>query len=92
MRRRDCRTPGTLPGCGDRQEHSGRPEPRGDGPAPTGTLSVPLWRAIAVFRFAALGYVLVLYVRNAADYAHPFLAAPVLLGMIVWTIIAPGMP
>ncbi|WFE26908.1 DUF5931 domain-containing protein [Solwaraspora sp. WMMD791] len=57
-------------------------------PAPTGTLSVPLWRAIAVFRFAALGYVLVLYARNAADYAHPFLAAPVLLGMIVWTITA----
>ncbi|MDG4769244.1 DUF5931 domain-containing protein [Solwaraspora sp. WMMD792] len=57
-------------------------------PAPVGTLIVPLWRALAVFRFTALGYVLVLYVRNAADYAHPLVAVPVLLGMIAWTVAA----
>ncbi|MFV2009780.1 MULTISPECIES: MacS family sensor histidine kinase [unclassified Micromonospora] len=57
-------------------------------PAPVGTLIVPLWRALAVFRFTALGYVLVLYVRNVADYAHPLVAVPVLLGMIAWTVAA----
>lgn len=57
-------------------------------PAPVGTLIVPLWRALAVFRFTALGYVLVLYARNAADYAHPLVAVPVLLGMIAWTVAA----
>ncbi|MDG4767651.1 DUF5931 domain-containing protein [Solwaraspora sp. WMMD406] len=57
-------------------------------PSPPGTLLVPLWRAIAVFRFTALGYVLVLYVRNLGDYAHPLIAIPVLLGMIAWTVVA----
>ncbi|MFV2021787.1 MacS family sensor histidine kinase [Micromonospora sp. LOL_023] len=57
-------------------------------PSPAGTLIVPLWRAIAVFRFAALGYVLVLYGRNAVDYAHPVVAIPVLLAMVAWTIVA----
>ncbi|WP_326555364.1 MacS family sensor histidine kinase [Micromonospora sp. NBC_01813] len=57
-------------------------------PSPEGTLIVPLWRAIAVFRFAALGYVLVLYGRNAVDYAHPVVAIPVLLAIVAWTIAA----
>ncbi|MFY1633925.1 MacS family sensor histidine kinase [Solwaraspora sp. WMMB335] len=55
---------------------------------PAGTLLVPLWRSITVFRFTALGYVLVLYARNVGDYAHPVAAVPVLLGMIGWTVAA----
>lgn len=49
---------------------------------------MPLWRAIAVFRFAALAYVLVLVVRNVRDYAHPLGAVPVLLVMAGWTVFA----
>lgn len=56
-------------------------------PSPAADLIAPLWRAIAVFRFAALGYVLVLYGRNAVDYAHPLVAVPLLLVMIAWTVV-----
>ncbi|MFD1323939.1 MacS family sensor histidine kinase [Micromonospora sonneratiae] len=55
-------------------------------PSSPGSLQVPLWRSIAVFRFASLAYVLVLVVRNARDYAHPVAAVPALLVMTGWTI------
>lgn len=58
-----------------------------DSPSPPGNLQVPLWRAIAVFRFAALGYILLLYVRNVGAYAHPVAAVPVLLAMLGWTVV-----
>ncbi|MGC3861993.1 MacS family sensor histidine kinase [Micromonospora chersina] len=48
-------------------------------------LEVPLWRSIAVFRFASLAYVGVLVLRDAHRYAHPVAAGGVLLGMLTWT-------
>lgn len=48
---------------------------------------VPLWRAIAVFRFAALAYVILLAVRNLARYDRPATAVVVLLAMAGWTIL-----
>ncbi|MGW9195787.1 MacS family sensor histidine kinase [Micromonospora chersina] len=48
-------------------------------------LEVPLWRSIAVFRFASLAYVGVLVLRDAHRYAHPVAAGGVLLGMLAWT-------
>ena len=32
----------------------------------------PLWRAIAVYRFASIGYAVLLAVINRADYSRPF--------------------
>ncbi|WP_460370082.1 DUF5931 domain-containing protein, partial [Actinocorallia lasiicapitis] len=45
-----------------------------------------LWRAIAVFRFVALGYATVLIVANIGGYAHPLGGAFVLLVMAAWTV------
>src|SRR4051794_1982055 len=49
-------------------------------------LQTPLWRAIAVFRIAALVYVAVLVVRNVGAYERPVLAWPVLAVMAGWTV------
>ncbi|MFK3983140.1 MacS family sensor histidine kinase [Micromonospora sp. NPDC050397] len=49
---------------------------------------VPLWRAIAVFRFASLTYVLALVGLNLDEYARPVAAVPVLISMTAWTIFA----
>ncbi|MET8833090.1 DUF5931 domain-containing protein [Micromonospora sp. NPDC004540] len=54
-------------------------------PSSPGGLEVPLWRSIAVFRFASLAYVGVLVLRDADRYAHPVAAGGVLLGMLAWT-------
>ncbi|WP_323373624.1 MacS family sensor histidine kinase [Plantactinospora alkalitolerans] len=53
---------------------------------PPGSLQAPLWRAIAVYRFAALTYVTVLAVRNLSDYAFPVAGGVVLLAMTSWTV------
>jgi signal transduction histidine kinase len=53
---------------------------------PSGLLA-PLWRAIAVFRIAALVYVAVLAVNNVSAYARPLLAWPVLAVMTAWTVL-----
>jgi signal transduction histidine kinase len=53
----------------------------------TASLLGPLWRAIAVFRLAALAYVGVLVIRNWSDYAHPVLGWLVLGGMAAWTAV-----
>ncbi|AGL20744.1 MacS family sensor histidine kinase [Actinoplanes sp. N902-109] len=45
-----------------------------------------LWRAIAVYRIAALIYVAILVVRNVGDYAEPALAWPVLALTAGWTV------
>ncbi|GAA2547358.1 DUF5931 domain-containing protein [Winogradskya consettensis] len=45
-----------------------------------------LWRAIAVYRIAALIYVAILVVRNVGFYAHPMLAWPVLALTAAWTL------
>jgi len=47
----------------------------------------PLWRAIAAYRIAALGYLVILIVRNDRDYLHPLAAWPVLAVTIVWTFV-----
>jgi len=49
-------------------------------------LQTPLWRAIAVYRIAALVYVTVLVVGNVGDYLRPMLAWPVLALTAAWTV------
>lgn len=53
--------------------------------SPPAGLEGPLWRSIAVFRFASLGYVCLLVLRDADRYAHPLAAGTVLLGMLAWS-------
>ena len=48
-------------------------------------LEVPLWRAVAVFRIAALGYAAVLMVGGFHDYARPSVGWVVLAVMAAWT-------
>ncbi|WP_127497806.1 MacS family sensor histidine kinase [Actinoplanes solisilvae] len=55
--------------------------------ARTSGLQAPLWRAIAVYRIAALGYATFLVVRNVAFYERPVLAWPVLAVMAAWTVL-----
>lgn len=55
-------------------------------PSTTGGFEVPLWRAVAVFRFAALAYVGLIVARDASGYAHPVVAGLVLLVMLGWTV------
>ncbi|WP_306205319.1 MacS family sensor histidine kinase [Actinoplanes sp. RD1] len=50
------------------------------------TLQTSLWRAIAVYRIAALVYVTALVVNNIGVYAHPGLAWPVLALTAGWTV------
>jgi signal transduction histidine kinase len=54
--------------------------------AQTSGLQNPLWRAIAVYRIAALLYVTVLVVRNVGAYERPMLAWPVLAVTAAWTV------
>ncbi|MFI7540866.1 MacS family sensor histidine kinase [Actinoplanes sp. NPDC049599] len=49
-------------------------------------LQNPLWRAIAVYRIAALVYVAILVVRNVGAYERPMLAWPVLAVTAAWTV------
>ncbi|MCU7724465.1 DUF5931 domain-containing protein [Actinoplanes sp. KI2] len=46
----------------------------------------PLWRAIAVYRIAALIYATILVIRNCTLYARPMAAWPVLAIMAGWTV------
>jgi signal transduction histidine kinase len=55
-------------------------------PSPPGGFEVPLWRAVAVFRFAAVAYVGLIFARDADRYAHPLVAGMVLLAMLAWTV------
>jgi signal transduction histidine kinase len=50
-------------------------------------LQAPLWRAIAVFRFASLGYAAALLVVNRAEYSRPLWAWGVLAVITVWTVV-----
>jgi signal transduction histidine kinase len=47
----------------------------------------PLWRAIAVYRIAALAYVTILVIHNVGHYDRPILAWPVLAAMAAWTVV-----
>ncbi|HYN96752.1 MAG TPA: DUF5931 domain-containing protein [Pilimelia sp.] len=52
-----------------------------------GSLQTPLWRAVAVYRIAALAYVAILVIRNVGDYQRPMLAWPVLAVTAAWTVV-----
>ncbi len=54
---------------------------------PRGMAQAPLWRAIAVYRIAALAYVTILVIRNVGHYQRPLLAWPVLALMAAWTVV-----
>jgi Family of unknown function (DUF5931)/Histidine kinase len=47
----------------------------------------PLWRAIAVYRFASIGYAVLLAVINRADYSRPGWAWVVIAVMTAWTAV-----
>ena len=49
---------------------------------------VPLWRALAVFRIAALGYASLWVAKNFREYAHPILGWAVIAVMAAWTATA----
>jgi signal transduction histidine kinase len=49
-------------------------------------LEAPLWRAIAVYRIAALTYATILVIGNISYYKRPMLAWPVLAVMAAWTV------
>jgi signal transduction histidine kinase len=51
-----------------------------------GSLQTPLWRAIAVYRIAALIYAAALIVTNISFYLRPMFAWPVLAVMAAWTV------
>ncbi|HSR86520.1 MAG TPA: DUF5931 domain-containing protein [Streptosporangiaceae bacterium] len=52
------------------------------------SLQAPLWRSIAAFRFASLGYAAILLVIRHDKYAHWGWAWAVLAGMTMWTIVS----
>jgi signal transduction histidine kinase len=47
----------------------------------------PLWRAIAVYRFASIGYAVLPAVINRADYSRPGWAWVVIAVMTAWTAV-----
>jgi len=51
-------------------------------------LEVPLWRAVAVFRFAALAYAVVLLATSYRSFVRPWLGVAVLVVMLAWSIVA----
>ena len=65
-----------------------RPYDRRVDPARDTSFEAPLWRALAVFRVAALAYALILIGHNAPSYRHSAAAWIVGAVMAVWTIVA----
>jgi signal transduction histidine kinase len=49
---------------------------------------VPLWRALAVFRLATLGYAAVLAARNFGAYDHPYAGWVVIAVMAAWSVVS----
>jgi signal transduction histidine kinase len=50
-------------------------------------LHTQLWRAIAAFRFASLGYAAILLIVDRGDYLRLPAAWGVLAGMVAWTVV-----
>lgn len=50
------------------------------------SLQAPLWRSIAVFRFASLAYAAILLVLRRENYAHWGLAWAIVAMMTIWTV------
>jgi signal transduction histidine kinase len=48
---------------------------------------VPLWRALAVFRIAALGYATLRVAQNFRHYSYPVLAWAIIAAMGAWTVL-----
>lgn len=90
-----CRGTGTGP-PGEGVAHGARvaaetvPDPydRRVEPGRETSFEAPLWRALAVFRVAALAYALILIGHNAPSYRHGVAAWIVGAVMAVWTVVA----
>ena len=52
------------------------------------SLQAPLWRSIAVFRFASLAYAAILVLIRPAIFAHWGWAWAVIGGMGAWTVVS----
>jgi signal transduction histidine kinase len=52
------------------------------------SLQAPLWRSIAVFRLASLGYAVILLLIRPDDYLYWGWAWAVIAGMTAWTIVS----
>lgn len=52
------------------------------------SIDPPFWRAIAVFRWLALGYVAAVNLADLDNVEHPLTVILVLAGMTLWTVIA----
>jgi signal transduction histidine kinase len=57
------------------------------GPPPGNGSAEPLWRAIAVFRFASLGYAALLAILNRDHYMRFGWAWAVIAAMTAWTVV-----
>lgn len=57
----------------------------GSGAGAAGDQLMPLWRAVAVFRVAALGYAALTVSENFARYRHPTAGWGVMVVMTLWT-------
>lgn len=56
--------------------------------APQDGVEAPLWRAVAVFRWASAAYACTFIVLGLDDYRRPGLALVVLAGLLAWTAAA----
>jgi signal transduction histidine kinase len=50
-------------------------------------LTEPLWRALAVYRFASLVYAVALVIYDRGDYSRPGWAWAALAAMVVWSVL-----
>ncbi|MFC7761290.1 DUF5931 domain-containing protein [Catellatospora bangladeshensis] len=50
-------------------------------------LQAPLWRAVTVFRGAALVYATVLMLAGSREHTRPWLGWTVLAAMVAWTVV-----
>lgn len=58
------------------------------GGGPELSIDPPLWRAIAVFRWLTLGYVVVVNLADLRNVSHPLSAVVVMAAMCLWTVVA----
>lgn len=58
----------------------------GTGPGGGMSVELPIWRAITVFRLAALGYALIRYLAVYHHYAHPVTGWVYMGALTVWTL------
>lgn len=55
---------------------------------PLASLQAPLWRSIAAFRFASVGYAAILLIVRRGNYTHWAWAWAVLGAMLAWTVVS----